>query len=217
MKGIRTVSRLSRLSRWGGLRRLHVLRSLLLSRRSGGTVRVHRPATTQVAGSMRVGGRLDVGLRWGHNGFAAPSQLYVAASGAVRVEGSFHVFAGTRIVVDDDAVLTIGSGYINSDARIACFSAITIGHDVAIAEQVVIRDSDNHQVKSAMGDQHPHTAPIRIGDHVWIGLGATILKGVTIGDGAVVAARAVVTRDVPPGALVAGVPARVIRADVVWE
>ena len=132
------------------------------------------------------------------------------------VDGSFRVFAGTRIVIDDGAQLKVGSGYINSDARIECFASITLGDDVAIASQVVIRDSDSHQLKSVIGASTP-TAPILIGDHVWIGLGATILKGVTIGDGAVIAAGAVVTRDVPSHSLVAGVPARVVREDVVWE
>ena len=60
-------------------------------------------------------------------------------------------------------------------------------------------------------------APVTIGDRVWIGCRATVLKGVTIGDGAVVAACSVVTRDVPPRALVAGNPARVVREDVTWE
>jgi acetyltransferase-like isoleucine patch superfamily enzyme len=57
-------------------------------------------------------------------------------------------------------------------------------------------------------------APIVVGRNVWIGAGATVLQGVTIGDDAVVAAGAVVTRDVPPRVLVAGVPARVVKAVV---
>ena len=63
----------------------------------------------------------------------------------------------------------------------------------------------------------PSAAPVVIGDRVWVGTRAVILKGVSIGDGAVVAAGAVVTSDVPAGAVVGGVPARVIgRADS-WE
>lgn len=61
------------------------------------------------------------------------------------------------------------------------------------------------------------TLPISIGDHVWIGARSTILKGVSIGDGAVVAAGSLVTRDVPPGALVGGSPARMVRPKVEWR
>lgn len=61
------------------------------------------------------------------------------------------------------------------------------------------------------------TAPIQIGNHVWIGARAIILKGVTIGDGVVVAAGAVVTKDVPPNTLVGGVPAKIIKENISWE
>ena len=59
---------------------------------------------------------------------------------------------------------------------------------------------------------HVNSAPIRIEDKVWIGMDALILKGVTIGEGSVVAARSVVTKDVPPYSLVAGNPARVVKS-----
>ena len=58
---------------------------------------------------------------------------------------------------------------------------------------------------------------VRIGDHVWIGASAVILKGVTIGENSVVAASAVVTEDVPPHMLVAGIPAKPIREIAGWE
>ena len=58
------------------------------------------------------------------------------------------------------------------------------------------------------------SAPIRIGNRVWIGSHSTILPGVTVGDGAVVAAGAVVTKDVPPNTVVAGVPAKVVKTIV---
>ena len=61
------------------------------------------------------------------------------------------------------------------------------------------------------------TSPIVIGNHVWIGRRAMIMKGVTIGDGAVVAAGAIVTKDVPPNCVVAGVPARVVKENIFWE
>jgi acetyltransferase-like isoleucine patch superfamily enzyme len=203
-------------TRWRHLLRLRPMRCVVLSRRSGGAVRIYDGTTVQVAGALRVEGRLALGRRWSTNAFPARSHLFVAATATLAVHGAVEVFAGARVVVDDGATLSIGSGYINSDARIQCFSSITIGRDVAIAEQVIIRDSDSHQLKSPAGES-VSTAPICIADHVWIGMRAVILKGVTIGDGAVIAAGAVVTRDVPDRALVAGVPAKVIREDVIWE
>ena len=61
------------------------------------------------------------------------------------------------------------------------------------------------------------TAPIVIGDHVWIGMNVIVLKGVTIGEGSIVAAGSVVNKDVPPHCLVAGVPAKVVKTDVTWN
>ena len=78
----------------------------------------------------------------------------------------------------------------------------------------MIRDSDNHTI---VRDGYTPTAPIKIGNHVWIGVNCTILKGVTIGDGAIIAAGSVVTKDVPAHSLVGGVPAKVIRTDVEWK
>jgi len=94
------------------------------------------------------------------------------------------------------------------------FERVSIGRDVAISENVTIRDSDNHRIE---GSASPTTAPSTIGDHVWIGINSTILKGVTIGNGAVIGANSLVTRDVPPGALAAGVPARVLSLDATWR
>lgn len=89
---------------------------------------------------------------------------------------------------------------------------INIGDDVQLGPQVVFWGRDHGLKKGVLINLQPHVLkPIRIGNDVWIGANATILKGVTISDGAVVAAGAVVTKDVPPNAIVAGVPAKVIK------
>ena len=77
---------------------------------------------------------------------------------------------------------------------------------------MTIRDSDNHSL-----DGDNPSKPIKIGNNVWIGINVTILKGVTIGDGAVVTAGALVTSDVPPKALVSGIPAVVAKEEVEWH
>lgn len=129
------------------------------------------------------------------------------------MEGHFYILTGFHLAINEGATLNLGSGYINNNTTIDCFDSITIGHGVAISSGVTIRDSDNHAING-----NPRiSAPIFIEDHVWIGLNATILKGVRVGQGAVVAAGAVVTADVPENSLVGGVPAKVIKQDIAWE
>lgn len=147
--------------------------------------------------------------------------LYVAKGATLEAE-AFDVYAGGRINVNAGAKLSLGSGYMNHDCVIDCFSSITIGYGVVISERVVIRDSDNHAITSTengelKSDEKPAAAPIVIQDHVWLGMNVVVLKGVTIGEGAIVAAGSVVTKDVPSHCLVAGVPAKVVKTDVSWS
>jgi acetyltransferase-like isoleucine patch superfamily enzyme len=87
---------------------------------------------------------------------------------------------------------------------------LTIGDDVMIGPKVTLVTS-GHPVAPAERFKGVVMKPIVIGNNVWIGAAATVLPGVTIGDGAVVAAGAVVSRDVPPNTMAAGVPARVVK------
>jgi acetyltransferase-like isoleucine patch superfamily enzyme len=89
---------------------------------------------------------------------------------------------------------------------------VVIGANCLIAEMVSIRDHDHgfSSKRIPMRLQDPRVEPVVIEDDVWIGSKATVTAGVTVGSGAIVAAGAVVTKDVPPDAIVGGVPARVI-------
>lgn len=110
------------------------------------------------------------------------------------------------------ARLTIGEKcFFNIDCFLDLGASITIGDDVSFGHQVMLITS-THRVGTAVhraGDLT--TAPISIGDGVWLGARCTVLPGVTIGSGAIVAAGAVVTKDVPANQLVAGIPAKAIR------
>lgn len=97
---------------------------------------------------------------------------------------------------------------------IDCHHSIEIGYGVYMGENVIIRDSDNHEI---IRENYSMTKEIVIGNHVWIGEGAKILKGVHIGDGAVVVAGAIVTKDVPKNCLVGGIPAMVLRENLMWK
>jgi acetyltransferase-like isoleucine patch superfamily enzyme len=113
----------------------------------------------------------------------------------------------------DGATVEVGDRtFLNRRTEVISQRRVTIGADCLISWDVSISDTDYHQV-----DGSPAAAPVTIEDLAWIGARATILKGVTIGSGAVVAAGAVVTRSVPPRTLVAGVPARVVRTYVTWS
>ena len=158
-------------------------------------------------------GKLRFGATWnGINHFR--SSIAAKNLSHLIVEGEFSAYEGCIITIEKGATLKIGSGYINSNSRIYCFHKITIGKDVAISEEVTIRDSDNHRV---LYDGYEMSKPIVIGDRVWIGFQATILKGVTIGEGAIIAAGALVAKDVPPNCLVGGVPATILKRNITWE
>jgi acetyltransferase-like isoleucine patch superfamily enzyme len=126
-----------------------------------------------------------------------------------RIEvGNCAFYPGIRLECRRGARISIGTGtYLNRNVEIIAQREVTIGQECKIAWDVVIMDTDLHGI----GDAPAVAKPVRIGDRVWIGCRAIVLKGATIGDDAVVGAGAVVTRDVPPGAVVVGQAARVIR------
>ncbi len=135
-------------------------------------------------------------------------------SGTVVIGEGVLLAAGVRLHLRDaGARLEIGAGsFLNYRTEIIAHERVTIGRGCLFAWDIQVMDSDSHRING-----EPHTAPVVIGDHVWVGCRATILKGVTVGAGAIVAAGSLVTHDVPPGALVGGNPARVIRENVTWD
>lgn len=163
---------------------------------------------------------LNADLSIGHNlrpGSSAETYLKMRENARLIVNGYFKMFYGASIELFPGAVLTLGSGFLNSDCVIACANQITIGDGAAIGRKVMIYDSDHHEILDKQGRQTNAPAPVVIGKHVWIGVGAVILKGVTIGDGAVIAAGAVVTHDVPPRCMAAGNPAKIIKNNIDWK
>lgn len=106
--------------------------------------------------------------------------------------------------------LEIGDNvFINYGCSLASSNHVKIGNDCLIGSHVMIMDSDFHRVEDKSWDTSG--VPIIIEDRVWIGNRSIVLKGVRVGHDAVVAAGSVVTHDVPPRTVVAGVPARVVR------
>lgn len=144
-----------------------------------------------------------------------PATLRMFRNSHLETQGWVHMAPGTSIVIGPGATLRIAGSVFFSGGTVLCSGLIEIGEMTGVAWDVNISDSDMHPIV-VDGEEMPRTEPIRIGDHVWVGSGVRILKGVTVGDGAVLAAGSIVTKDVEPRTLVGGVPARVLRKNVDW-
>ena len=116
--------------------------------------------------------------------------------------------------VDSKAVVKIGSQtYIGDRTEIHAGKSVEIGDGCNISWDCNILDRDYHK----LGGDSEIVEPVKICNNVWIGCRCIILKGVTIGEGAIVAAGSVVTKDVAPHSLVGGNPAKLIRENVGWK
>lgn len=138
--------------------------------------------------------------------FQGNKKLLICLEGDNAI-GAFSIFQGS-------GEIRFGRGaFCGEFCVFGCNESIAIGRNVMIAQAVTVRDTDHgfNEVSIPMKVQSIKTSPVKIEDDVWIGHGAIILRGVTIGCGAVVAAGALVNKDVPPYAIVGGVPAKVLR------
>ena len=142
------------------------------------------------------------------------TRLLLERNTKLTINGNFDIYCNSYIRVINGGELIIEGGFINENVQITCASKIIIGEGCAIARDVIIRDYDAHEIESP---NFKIKKPITIGKHVWIGNSAMILKGVTIGDGSIIAAGAVVTKSVPKGCIAGGVPARILKENVNWK
>lgn len=151
---------------------------------------------TQVGPWTRVIGRITV---VNHGTMIVGERVQIYGHHARSI---FTTFPGGRLIIGDRA-------FINYGVDIAATGLVSIGADCLIGTHVSIIDNGFHGLVNR--HEVPAPQPVIIGENVWIGNRAIILPGVTIGEGAVVGAGSVVTRDVPARTVVAGNPARVIR------
>ena len=126
--------------------------------------------------------------------------------------GTFLMSAGPcYIKCTENAMCKIGEKvFINHNCSITCVEEITIGDACNIANNVVIVDHDHRLGKYGV-EQVLESKPVHIGKNVWIGANTVILRGVSIGDGAIIAAGAIVNQDIPPYEIWGGVPAKRIK------
>lgn len=144
--------------------------------------------------------------------YSGKGQLKITKNGGlllgknVRIARNGGLFINARVTIGDNT-------YINPNLILIAQKGIEIGSDCAISWNVQILDTDLHSIKS----NNSTSEPIKIGNKVWIGCNCIILKGVKIGDGAIIAAGSIITKDVKPNCLYAGSPAKLIKENVAWE
>lgn len=141
-----------------------------------------------------------------------PVWLSIDQDGKFIVKKNASIFYDGDIVIFQGGKLMMGQSFINSNCKIRCHKNISIGDGCAISHDFTVMDSDAHELNGSI-----KTADVVIHDNVWIGSRVTILPGVHIGEGAVLAAGAVVTKDVPPHCIVGGCPAKIIKENIYWR
>jgi acetyltransferase-like isoleucine patch superfamily enzyme len=121
--------------------------------------------------------------------------------------------ATTELVAGQGGVLEIGeSVFINYGCSISASQQIRIGDRCNIGTHCMLMDNDFHGIEPDRRDERPPSAPILLEENVWLGGRVIVLRGVSIGRNSVIGAGSVVTKDIPPNVVAAGVPARVLHS-----
>jgi len=145
--------------------------------------------------------------------FGRRLQLQIGRTGCVRFGRWTWIGDGTKIRCHEGIVRIGAKTVLGQDCTISAYQHISIGEQCIVADRVMLIDFDHNvtEVERPIRVQGIYKRDVRVGSNVWIGYGAQILRGVTVGDNAIIGASAVVTKDVPANAVVAGAPARVVR------
>jgi acetyltransferase-like isoleucine patch superfamily enzyme len=155
--------------------------------------------------------------------------------GRLKTDGLCFVCAGVTFEIGRDATVNLGrwcwigqgsklrvhegelsigaKTVLGQDCTVSAYQHVSIGRECIVADRVMMIDFDHGvvEVERPIREQGIYKRDVNVGHNVWIGYGACILRGVTVGDNCVIGTSSVVTKDVPDNAVVAGLPARVIR------
>jgi acetyltransferase-like isoleucine patch superfamily enzyme len=156
------------------------------------------------------------GWRWQTDGllfFGKRLELQVARQGEIRFGRFVWIGDGTKIRCHEGEVEIGSKTVMGQECTISAYQRVRIGEQCVIADRAMFIDFDHGvvEVERPIRLQGIYKRDVVVGSNVWIGYGACVLRGVSIGDNAIVGTNSVVTRDVPANAVVGGVPARVLR------
>jgi acetyltransferase-like isoleucine patch superfamily enzyme len=146
--------------------------------------------------------------------FVAPDVTLEIGRGAKLHLGRWSwIGHGTKIRAHEGEVRIGAKSVIGQECTISSFQHVSIGRECIVADRVMLIDFDHGVVEAdrPIREQGIYKRDVRVGNNVWIGYGACFLRGVTVGDNAIVGTSTVVTKDVPDNAVVGGVPARLLR------
>jgi acetyltransferase-like isoleucine patch superfamily enzyme len=156
------------------------------------------------------------GWRWRSDGpffLGRGLELQVEPRGEVRFGRFVWIGDGTKIRCHEGIVEIGEKTVMGQECTISAYQHVRIGEECVIADRAMFIDFDHGvvEVERPIRLQGIYKRDVEIGNNVWIGYGACILRGVSVGDNAVVGTNSVVTKDVPANAVVGGIPARIIR------
>jgi acetyltransferase-like isoleucine patch superfamily enzyme len=146
--------------------------------------------------------------------FVCPGvQLEIGRGATLRIGRWAWIGHGSKIRVHEGEVSIGAKTVIGQECTISAYQHVSIGRECIIADRVMMIDFDHGvaEVERPIREQGIYKRDVTVGHNVWMGYGACVLRGVTIGDNCVVGTSAVVTSDVPANAVVGGIPAKLIR------
>ncbi len=156
------------------------------------------------------------GWRWETDGpifFGTDLELQVSKRGTVRFGRFVWIGDGAKIRCHEGEVVIGPKTVIGQECTISAYRGVRIGEQCVIADRAMFIDFDHGvvEVERPIRKQGIYMREVAVGSNCWIGYGACILRGVSVGDNSIVGTNTVVTKDVPANAVVGGVPARIIR------
>jgi len=156
------------------------------------------------------------GWRWETDGLlflGRGLQIQIGKRGRVRFGRFVWVGDGTKIRCHEGEVIIGDKTVLGQECTISAYKHVRIGEQCVIADRAMFIDFDHGtvEVERTIREQGIYKRDVDVGSNVWVGYGACILRGVQVGDNAVIGTNAVVTADVPANAVVGGVPAKVLR------
>jgi acetyltransferase-like isoleucine patch superfamily enzyme len=156
------------------------------------------------------------GWRWQTDGlvfFGRDLELQISRRGAVRFGRFVWIGDGTKIRCHEGEVIIGAKTVIGQECTFSAYRHVRVGEQCVIADRAMFIDFDHGvvEVERPIRQQGIYMRDVDVGSNVWIGYGACVLRGVRIGDNAVIGTNTVVTKDVPANAVVGGVPARILR------